>query len=56
MWQDVKECFVWVSMQTKLVNKQFGTHHTTSQMFWASDTITKTLLGDKYRVNVNNHK
>jgi hypothetical protein len=44
----------WISSekQAQVINKEYGTHYTTSEIFWTGDTITKVIVGNKNRIEL----
>lgn len=39
--------------QAKILNSKFGTSYTTADIFWAGETIKRTLIGDKLRLDLD---
>ncbi len=45
----VASCYV----QARVVNEKFGTEYTASEMFFAGETITEVIVGNKSRLDVD---
>ena len=46
-------CWYSSAKKAKLINNQFGTNYSASDMFWVGDTIEKIIIGQKNRIDLN---
>jgi hypothetical protein len=44
----------WISAgkEARLLNKEYATNYTTSDMFWCGSTVEQIIIGSKHRVDM----
>jgi len=42
--------WIGAGRNAKVINKEFGTHYTTAEIFWAGDTIKEIIVGRRNNV------